>query len=39
MTIGIYAIINKINGKVYIGKSKNIEKRFYLGKIFFGGKQ
>ena len=28
MSIGIYKITNKINGKVYIGKSKNIEKRF-----------
>lgn len=27
MTIGIYAIRNKIDGKVYIGKSSNIEKR------------
>ena len=28
MTIGIYKIINTVNGKVYIGKSQNIEKRF-----------
>jgi len=28
MTIGIYAIINKINGKCYVGKSINIERRF-----------
>lgn len=28
MTIGIYSITNKINGKRYIGKSINIEKRF-----------
>lgn len=27
MTIGIYQIKNKINGKVYIGQSINIEKR------------
>lgn len=27
MTIGIYAIINGVNKKRYIGKSKNIEKR------------
>lgn len=28
MTIGIYKITNTVNGKVYIGKSQNIEKRF-----------
>lgn len=28
MTIGIYCIINSINGKKYIGKSINIEKRW-----------
>lgn len=28
MTIGIYCIKNKINSKRYIGKSKNIERRF-----------
>lgn len=28
MTIGIYIIRNKINNKVYIGKSKNIERRW-----------
>ena len=28
MTIGIYKISNIVNGKVYIGKSQNIEKRF-----------
>lgn len=27
MTIGIYMIENKINNKIYIGQSKNIEKR------------
>lgn len=31
MTIGIYMIKNKINNKMYIGKSKNIEYRFYNG--------
>lgn len=28
MTIGIYKITNIVNGKIYIGKSQNIEKRF-----------
>lgn len=28
MTIGIYIIRNKINNKVYVGKSKNIERRW-----------
>ena len=28
MTIGIYKITNTVNGKIYIGKSQNIEKRF-----------
>lgn len=28
MTIGIYKITNTINGKIYIGSSKNIEKRW-----------
>lgn len=27
--IGIYKITNKLNGKVYIGQSNNIERRFY----------
>ena len=26
--IGIYKFTNKINGKVYIGQSNNIERRF-----------
>lgn len=29
MTSGIYAFVNKINGKMYIGQSQNIEKRLY----------
>lgn len=33
MTIGIYKITNTINGKVYIGKSQNIEKRFNEHKV------
>ena len=28
MTVGIYIIRNKINNKVYVGKSKNIERRW-----------
>lgn len=32
MTIGIYAIRNKINQKMYIGKSINIENRFWSHK-------
>jgi group I intron endonuclease len=32
MTIGIYAIINSKNGKIYIGKSKNVEHRFWVHK-------
>lgn len=27
-TIGIYKITNKVNGKIYVGSSKEIEKRF-----------
>lgn len=33
MTSGIYNIINKINGNVYIGSSKNCEKRFKTHKL------
>lgn len=28
MSIGIYAIVNKVNGKRYVGKSINIEQRW-----------
>ncbi len=28
MTSGVYAIVNKINGKRYVGKSNNIERRW-----------
>lgn len=28
MSCGIYAIVNKINGKRYVGKSINIERRW-----------
>lgn len=34
MTIGIYAIRNIKNDKVYVGKSKNIEKRFAAHKTY-----
>lgn len=30
--IGIYAIKNKINGKMYVGQSVNIKKRWYMHK-------
>lgn len=33
--IGIYKIENKINGKVYIGQSVEIEKRLYAHKKFY----
>lgn len=36
MTIGIYSITNKINGKRYIGRSVNIEKRFVQHKWVLG---
>lgn len=29
MNSGIYLIRNKVNGKVYVGKTKNFKKRFY----------
>ena len=32
--IGIYKIENRINGKIYIGKSKNIKKRFIQHKYY-----
>lgn len=35
--IGIYAIINKVNGKRYIGLSRNIEYRFYKHKVKLRG--
>jgi len=34
--IGIYKVTNKLNGKFYIGKSKDIEKRWYGYKKFHG---
>lgn len=33
MTIGIYKITNLVNGKIYIGQSLNIEKRFITHKV------
>lgn len=38
MTIGIYIITNTINGKIYIGKSKNIERRFKQHKSYMKNK-
>lgn len=32
--IGIYAIVNKVNGKKYVGKSKDIRKRFAQHKYY-----
>ncbi len=34
MTIGLYAIVNKINGKAYIGSSKHIELRLRNHKCY-----
>ena len=34
MTIGVYAIRNKINGKAYIGSSKNVELRMRHHKCY-----
>lgn len=34
MRIGVYAIKNKLNGKCYVGSSKNIKKRFYCHSSF-----
>lgn len=34
MTIGIYGILNKLDYKIYIGKAKNIEKRFRTHKNY-----
>ncbi len=34
MTAGVYAIINKINGKAYIGSSKNVELRLSHHKCY-----
>ena len=33
MSMGIYKITNKINGKSYIGQSVNIERRFSEHKV------
>lgn len=27
MTIGLYAVVNKVNNKAYVGSSKNVERR------------
>ncbi len=34
MTIGLYAVINKFNGKAYIGSSNNVELRLINQKSF-----
>lgn len=34
MTIGLYAIVNKINGKAYIGSSKHVELRLRHHKCY-----
>jgi hypothetical protein len=34
MTIGLYAIVNKINGKAYIGSSKHVELRMRHHKCY-----
>jgi hypothetical protein len=34
MTIGVYAIINKNNGKAYVGSSKNVELRLRHHKCY-----
>ena len=36
-TSGIYKIINKINGKYYVGSSEDIEKRFRIHKQCLNG--
>ena len=34
MTIGLYAIVNKINGRAYIGSSKHVELRLRHHKCY-----
>lgn len=34
MTIGLYAIVNKVDGRTYIGSSKNVELRLINQKSF-----
>ena len=34
MTIGLYAVVNKINGKAYIGSSKHVELRLRHHKCY-----
>lgn len=36
---GIYAIINKINGKMYVGQTGNLTNRFYRHKYYLNKKQ
>ena len=36
---GVYQIVNKLNGKIYIGSSKNMEKRWHKHKrLLMSGK-
>lgn len=36
VVIGIYAILNMVNGKIYIGSSLSIGKRWYVHKKYRG---
>jgi group I intron endonuclease len=34
MTIGLYAVVNKVNNKAYIGSSTNVERRLVVHKSY-----